>query len=200
MTVVRRLVVTVMAVAALAGCVAHPVGPARTYDSFDAKASTTAESALSAVETVRLLASTASDGGAFSSYVAVSVSEQEDALGGRARHVRVDPAAAGRRGRGVARRAARRSWTGAFDHVGDVRIEVRRGHLATSTTSRRRSPPTSTALRTLMEEPAVKRVLGVFLGILTAIGGFVDMGDLVANAATGARFRHEPGVGRRRSA
>jgi Mn2+/Fe2+ NRAMP family transporter len=35
----------------------------------------------------------------------------------------------------------------------------------------------------------VKKVLAVFLGILTAIGGFVDMGDLVANAATGARFR-----------
>jgi manganese transport protein len=35
----------------------------------------------------------------------------------------------------------------------------------------------------------VKRILGVFLGILTAIGGFVDMGDLVANAETGARFR-----------
>jgi Mn2+/Fe2+ NRAMP family transporter len=35
----------------------------------------------------------------------------------------------------------------------------------------------------------VKRVLAVFLGILTAIGGFVDMGDLVANASTGARFR-----------
>jgi len=35
----------------------------------------------------------------------------------------------------------------------------------------------------------VKRFLGVFLGILTAIGGFVDMGDLVANAATGARFQ-----------
>ena len=34
----------------------------------------------------------------------------------------------------------------------------------------------------------MKRVLGVFLGILTAIGGFVDMGDLVANAAVGARF------------
>src|SRR3954451_14263176 len=34
----------------------------------------------------------------------------------------------------------------------------------------------------------MKRFLGVFLGILTAIGGFVDMGDLVANAATGARF------------
>jgi Mn2+/Fe2+ NRAMP family transporter len=35
----------------------------------------------------------------------------------------------------------------------------------------------------------VKKVLEVTLGILTAIGGFVDMGDLVANAATGARFR-----------
>jgi manganese transport protein len=35
----------------------------------------------------------------------------------------------------------------------------------------------------------VKRILGIFLGILTAIGGFVDIGDLVANAETGARFR-----------
>lgn len=35
----------------------------------------------------------------------------------------------------------------------------------------------------------MKRVLAVALGILTAIGGFVDMGDLVANAETGARFR-----------
>lgn len=34
----------------------------------------------------------------------------------------------------------------------------------------------------------MKRVLPVFLGILTAIGGFVDMGDLVANSAIGARF------------
>jgi Mn2+/Fe2+ NRAMP family transporter len=35
----------------------------------------------------------------------------------------------------------------------------------------------------------VKKVLEIFLGVLTAIGGFVDIGDLVANAATGARFR-----------
>ena len=33
-----------------------------------------------------------------------------------------------------------------------------------------------------------KRVFEVFLGVLTAFGGFVDMGDLVANAETGARF------------
>jgi Mn2+/Fe2+ NRAMP family transporter len=34
----------------------------------------------------------------------------------------------------------------------------------------------------------VKRVLQVTLGILTAIGGFVDIGDMVANAESGARF------------
>ena len=34
----------------------------------------------------------------------------------------------------------------------------------------------------------MKRLLGVTLGILTAIGGFVDMGDLVANSEAGARF------------
>jgi len=35
----------------------------------------------------------------------------------------------------------------------------------------------------------MKRFLEITLGILTAIGGFVDIGDLVANAETGARFR-----------
>jgi Mn2+/Fe2+ NRAMP family transporter len=34
----------------------------------------------------------------------------------------------------------------------------------------------------------VKKVFQIFLGILTAIGGFVDIGDLVANALVGARF------------
>jgi manganese transport protein len=34
----------------------------------------------------------------------------------------------------------------------------------------------------------MKKFLSIFLGILTAIGGFVDIGDLVASAATGARF------------
>jgi manganese transport protein len=34
----------------------------------------------------------------------------------------------------------------------------------------------------------LKRVFEIFLGVLTAFGGFVDMGDLVANAETGARF------------
>ena len=34
----------------------------------------------------------------------------------------------------------------------------------------------------------MKRLFAVALGILTAIGGFVDIGDIVANAEAGARF------------
>jgi Mn2+/Fe2+ NRAMP family transporter len=34
----------------------------------------------------------------------------------------------------------------------------------------------------------VKRIFAVALGILTAIGGFVDIGDLVTNAVVGSRF------------
>jgi manganese transport protein len=34
----------------------------------------------------------------------------------------------------------------------------------------------------------VKRLMSVALGVLTAIGGFVDIGDLVTNALVGARF------------
>ncbi len=34
----------------------------------------------------------------------------------------------------------------------------------------------------------MKKYLGVALGVLTAIGGFVDIGDLVTNAQVGARF------------
>jgi manganese transport protein len=34
----------------------------------------------------------------------------------------------------------------------------------------------------------MKRVLGVALGILTAIGGFLDIGDMVTNAVVGSRF------------
>jgi Mn2+/Fe2+ NRAMP family transporter len=34
----------------------------------------------------------------------------------------------------------------------------------------------------------VKRIFGVMLGVLTAIGGFVDIGDLVTNGVVGSRF------------
>jgi hypothetical protein len=34
----------------------------------------------------------------------------------------------------------------------------------------------------------LRRLLEIALGILSAIGGFVDVGDLVASTETGARF------------
>ena len=34
----------------------------------------------------------------------------------------------------------------------------------------------------------MKKLLGVMLGVLTAIGGFVDIGDLVTNGLVGSRF------------
>ena len=37
----------------------------------------------------------------------------------------------------------------------------------------------------------MKKLFAVALGILTAIGGFVDIGDLVTNAQVGARFGGE---------
>jgi hypothetical protein len=43
------VLVTAGLVGIAAGCVPHPVGPARTWESYAAKASTTVESTLSAV-------------------------------------------------------------------------------------------------------------------------------------------------------
>ncbi|HEX6871852.1 MAG TPA: Nramp family divalent metal transporter [Micromonosporaceae bacterium] len=43
-------------------------------------------------------------------------------------------------------------------------------------------------MRRAGQEAPVRRALAVTLGVLTAIGGFVDIGDLVANSETGARF------------
>jgi hypothetical protein len=62
------------------GCVTHPVGPARTARSYEAKAASSAEAALSAVQTVRLLAHAATDGKVFGTYASVTVDGQEDEL------------------------------------------------------------------------------------------------------------------------
>ncbi|PWU44409.1 hypothetical protein DLE60_02795 [Micromonospora globispora] len=49
-------------------------------------------------------------------------------------------------------------------------------------TSRTEAPPSPAG------GGGVKQVLAIALGVLTAIGGFVDIGDIVANAEAGARF------------
>lgn len=107
---------------------AHPVGPARTYGSYAAKASTTVESAISAVETVRLLAATAADGQAMGAYTSIAVSEQEDTLGGlRGTFASIQPPPDERSAQ--LRRQLTALLNQSFDHVGDVRIEARRGNL-----------------------------------------------------------------------
>ena len=124
----RRAAVAALVVLSLVGCVNHPVGPARSTESFEAKAGTTAESALSAVETVRLLATAAADGNSLGAYTSVAVSEQEDTLGGlRGTFLSIQPPP------GADLEALRAELsailTSAFDHVGAVRIEARRGNL-----------------------------------------------------------------------
>ena len=37
----------------------------------------------------------------------------------------------------------------------------------------------------------MNKILGLALGILAAIGGFVDIGDLVFNTAAGSTFGYE---------
>jgi hypothetical protein len=64
----------------LSSCVPHPVGPARTLSTFQGKATTTAESALSEVQTVRLAVDTAERGRTFRPYLSVLVSEAEEGI------------------------------------------------------------------------------------------------------------------------
>jgi hypothetical protein len=83
----RALVAAAVVVAAFGGvtaCTPHPVGPARSYDTFEGKATTTAESALSVVETVRLAAEASTQGNAFGPYLSVVVSDAEESLNGLA--------------------------------------------------------------------------------------------------------------------
>jgi hypothetical protein len=64
----------------LGACTPHPVGPARTYEKYEGKAVTTAEGALSVVETVRQLADVAGRGNAFGPYTSVAASDQEESI------------------------------------------------------------------------------------------------------------------------
>jgi hypothetical protein len=111
----------------LAGCVSHPVGPARTYGKYEGKAVTTAESALSATETVRLAAVTGGNGDAFGPYLSVAVSDQEEALSGvQGTFGSIQPPNA-------AADELRTELDGllstALDRVTDVRVAIRRGEL-----------------------------------------------------------------------
>ena len=83
--------------------------------------------------------------------MSIAVSEQEDALGGvRGTFMSIQPPPGADADR--LRDELSTLLTSAFDHVGDVRIEVRRGHLADLDAVAARSPVTPRELRTMIDE------------------------------------------------
>jgi hypothetical protein len=111
----------------LAGCVAHPVGPARTFSKYEGKAVSSAEAAQSSVATVQLIAESAGAGKTFGPYTVVSVSEQEDGLSAiEGTFASIQPPD---RHADALRDELGAILSSAVDHVADVRIAARRGHL-----------------------------------------------------------------------
>jgi len=124
---VRGRILLAALVGLVAGCTPHPVGPARTFDDYERKAGTTAESALSAVQTVRLTAKTASAGDTFGPFASVVISEQEDALSGvQGTFGSIQPPDGDA---DDVREELDGILGDALTHVTDVRLAVRRGQL-----------------------------------------------------------------------
>ena len=111
----------------LSGCVHNQVGSARDGGIYASKAVRSAESALSAVSTVQMVAEAASDGKVFGSFASVAIDQQEDAITEIAQLFRSiqppdDESVELRDELGAMLDAAR-------DHIAAVRIAVRRGDL-----------------------------------------------------------------------
>jgi hypothetical protein len=81
--VVISIVVVVLLLTLLAArMVPHPVGPARTYGKYHGKAVSTAQSALSDVQTAALVARANRDGNTFGPYTSVVISDAEESTSG----------------------------------------------------------------------------------------------------------------------
>jgi hypothetical protein len=118
---------TLCLAAALGGCTAHPVGPARTFGKYEGKAATTAERAVSAIQTARLMADAASRGNAFGPYTGMVVSDAEETvsgLSGTFGSIQPPDARADR-----LRDELEQLLADALDHVTAVRVAARRGRL-----------------------------------------------------------------------
>lgn len=121
----RRGATAVLALALAAGCIAHPVGPARTYGKYKGKAVTTATSALSSVETARMAAGAARD--SFGPYTATVVSDaEEEVLKAEGTFDSIQPP--DERADALHDELSE-LLTNAADHVRDVRIAARRGEV-----------------------------------------------------------------------
>lgn len=123
-----RGAVAVLIGAALTACVPHPIGPARTYAAYEGKAVTTAESALSAVQTARLTAQAASRHRLFGPYVGDTIGESEDKVSGlEGTFASIQPPSE----QADQLRDELRDLLGdAEDHLIDLRVAARRGEIA----------------------------------------------------------------------
>ena len=112
----------------LGACVSHPVGPARTFGKYEGKATTSAKSVLSAVETGRMVAGAATRHHLPGPYVGLTLSDAEDAVAGvsgtfasiqppndRADQLRTELGDL---------------FSSAEDHLADLRIAARRGQIS----------------------------------------------------------------------
>jgi hypothetical protein len=123
----RSRPLAVLAALVLGACTPHPVGPARTYRAFEGKAVSSAEAALSSVETVRLAAGAGSGEHAFGPYLSVVASEQEDGLAGlQGTFGSIQPP---NDEADALRDELDQMLSDALSHLTDVRIAVRRGEL-----------------------------------------------------------------------
>ncbi|MEY2471639.1 MAG: hypothetical protein QOK28_968 [Actinomycetota bacterium] len=121
--------------ACCAGCVSHPVGPARTYGKYEGKAVTTAEGVVSAVQTARMAAQTASKGNSFGPYIGTVASESEDAASGlQGTFDSIQPPDA--RADNLRTRLDK-LIADAVTHLADLRVSLRRGELADATKTAR---------------------------------------------------------------
>ena len=112
----------------LGACTPHPVGPARTFSKYEGKAVTTAEAALSSIATVQLAARSAAKGNTTGPYVSVLISNQEDALSGvQGTFDSIQPPDSEAE---ELRDDLDELVASGLDHVADVRIAARRGHLS----------------------------------------------------------------------
>ena len=146
----ERCLAALCVAVALGACTPHPVGPARTYDKYRGKAVTTAESALSAVETVRLIAEAAGRDRAFGPYTSVTVGEQEESITGLSGTFgSIQPPD----GRAVdLRNALDDLLNRAVDGIATVRIDARQGRLDDVATEAGPLGDVAVGLRTFIQD------------------------------------------------
>jgi hypothetical protein len=123
---VGRLAVLSLIVVIVGGCI-QPISPARTFDAYEHKATGTAASVLSAVQTARIGARAATDGDAFGPYVSVLLSEAEqDASNAHSTFDSIQPPD---RDSDRVRRQLGRLLDRADEQLSTLRIAARRGDL-----------------------------------------------------------------------